>query len=504
MPVTTRRSRRKADMDDAHSSDNGPSIKRVRTMTKANDVQLGYLLSVYDSMNADDGQVQIAAEHTGLSEPWIRRWMYREKRGRKRGSPPFSTSPPASSAPSSSHIMTLDTSFQSNPPDTSSSIQVLPSLEFRNTYSSTYAHKPQVSCANNVHAEEFQPHMYDTSRITDHSSLASGSNGSQSLLAPTPYLAASTATQSRFEFVLDSSDSQHSLSRSMTRSPSLGYIPLVFPYGTPAQEPQTDNHPAEPAPEELNLDSSETATHEDPQEHDSPMDIVVPPATLTSLPSVPTLDLLSSYMDPTVEIPELDPSQSNNAYLSQLLQEAEAAYTPLPDVLGYPFPPSYVTQATLPPSDPGPSAQYPQKIPVSVKMDYASLFVYQDADDVSLPLADPVGTHASSSQTPLLNAGHARTTSGSTFNMSFAPSLQSHSTSVYPGGGRPRAGRSDHSTASIPNTTSFSNPLSYLYGHTPLAQPWAPQQAQPLAALGSRRIHAIDSPGKASSSTAIE
>ena len=131
------------------------------------------------------------------------------------------------------------------------------------------------------------------------------------------------------------------------------------------------------------------------------------------------------------------------------------------------------------------------QVPVAVKTSYGSLF---SSSQNPLNAAQNNAINGSCSEDPKLS--RTRTNSGSTgnlFNTSFAPSLQSHSTSVYTGAGLGLADKTVNTTrSSLAGFNSFSLPL---HGYSGQGQVWTTQRVQAFT-LGTRRINAMDTPRK--------
>ncbi|THH28330.1 hypothetical protein EUX98_g5865 [Antrodiella citrinella] len=255
----------------------------------------------------------------------------------------------------------------------------------------------------------------------------------------------------------------------MTRSPSLGYIPSVFPCGPPADAQIQNAHQAQNLPANANPATSV-------EQSDTSTPALVPSLTSSTLPSVPSLDLLSVLNDPAAaDALTVDPSQPNYVHLCQLFQEATAFNPALSDSQAYPY------------AHPGPS-EYQYQVPVSIPTSYEALLTTVLHTSSQKPHTNINVTNHSSDTIH----NRSRTVSGSTshpFNMSFAPSLQSHSTSVHPAASL-GPGASDKST-SVP---AFS--LAALHGYS--QNVWNAQRLQALA-FGTKRIHATDPPGAAAS-----
>ncbi|TCD68351.1 hypothetical protein EIP91_010989 [Steccherinum ochraceum] len=477
MVVTTRNAQ-----DGGRKPDHASQTRQNRpttaasNQTKANEKQSQYLHAVYDTL-AESGQVALASRATGLSEPWIRRWMYREKRNRKGGKHRYSkdsdgvpslagspsTSVSASPSPFSAQPAPLQPQYPApaaQPPHAST---VSPYMNLRYEYYNQF-----IPASQNASAEHpVVPPITKIALLDEQSSRPQSAPAG--LLRPIPTYPNSSRP------VLPS-DYPANL-RSLTRSPSLGYIPTAFPYDSSISTTSTDrnSNSAEIQPERSQSQAPALEPQVSPQlaypdDHATPE--LAPSYTNSTLPSVPSLDLLSAFDDPaSADALVVDSSHTGFAYLSQLLQEAEAAYTPLPSEKSQPSPAAIL--GARPSGDPS--------FPVAVPTSYERLISSSYRPATTLP--------------PQFNINpsnvHTRADSGSSFNMSFAPSLQSHSTSVRVG--TSSGGSVADQSALVPSMNSFSIPL-YPQGQ-PHASIWTAQRLQAFT-LGTRRIHAMDTPEK--------
>lgn len=423
------------------------------------------------------------------SEPWIRRWMYREKRNRKRGK--RRSSVPQSSA-SVSSVPSGASSARPSPTRTLDPRQTRvfadpPGSAFACTVSGAYPARPE------------NPRSYTTPIIANGSIPAPQMYSSST--QPVSPIDDDFRPHSAPADLLNSEppnaqhlavDADHL--RSLCRSPSLGYIPSAFPYATESngalQERDQNSH------QQNAIAGTSFAASESQQGENRSTPALIPSSSTSTLPSVPSLDLLSTLDDPqSTDALAVDASQSNFAYLSQLLQEAEAAYTPLncnqPQAYPQPdsVPPQTYTQVPTLQS----SNQY--RVPVAVKTSYENLVnpAYHPAIPTHPHPIVPIP--AQPGQYNMINPymRHPNATPNP-YNASFAPSLQSHSTSVYPyanfvpGGGIIATG-----------STSFTVPL-YPYG---AGAGWTDQRLQAFT-MGARRIHVAESPGKEASAPASQ
>lgn len=405
------------------------------------------------------------------SEEWIRRWMYREKKKERRGKRRIS-------APISARSSLSTTSTNDPSPSVRSEPLLQPETHSAAGLESFYSYAQPLQDVGGAGPSIAVPNPLSSIAVVSGLAVPPDEDCSHShsvfpgILSPAPLRP------------LGQFDKYTGQLRALARSPSLGYIPYAFPYDLPVSATaQNEGRARSPSEYQARTDGQ---YRKELQHLDQPPPALVPSSTFSTLPSVPSLDLLSTFDDPASTAALIvDSSQSNFACLSELLHEAEMAYAPLnyDQRHGYSMPRSLLGQTQSQVSDGG-----QHQVPVSVNLNYESLYTSSYYPSTALQ-------HQTTATNPIVEvATRMRTVSGS--NMSFAPSLQSHSTSLYADIG---LGLSDNST-SVPNFNSFYPPAQYGYGQGQ-ASTWTAQHVQSFT-LGTRRIDAMNTPQRTSSKVA--